>query len=74
MTTNTEDAVLVGGPRDGERFTAPDAALMQLEIDGLVHRYIRTKATRDIDGQSLLVYNYDGEIDPTGAQSGVETR
>ena len=48
--------------RDGERFTAPDAALVQLQIDGLSHRYIRTTATREIDGRRLLVYNYDGEI------------
>ena len=53
---------MVGGPRDGERFTASDTALVQLQIDGLSHRYIRTTATREIDGQRLLVYNYDGEI------------
>ena len=53
---------MVGGPRDGERFTAPDTALVQLRIDGLSHRYIRTTATREIDGRRLLIYNYDGEI------------
>jgi hypothetical protein len=74
MTTSSDNAIMVGGPRDGERFTSADVALVQLEIDGFVHRYIRTTATRDIDGQSLLVYNYDGEINPAGAQSGVETR
>jgi hypothetical protein len=52
----------LAGPRDGERFTAPDAALVQLRIDGLPHRYIRTTAIREIDGRRLLVYNYDGEI------------
>ena len=53
---------MIGGPRDGERLTAPEAALVQLQIDGLSHRYIRTTATREIDGHQLLVYNYDGEI------------
>jgi len=67
------DAILVGGPRDGTPFTAEDAGLVELEIDGLVHRYIRTTAHRDRDGRSLLVYNYDGEIDPNGAESGAET-
>ena len=53
---------MIGGPRDGETFTAPDTALVTHEIDGLTHRYIRTTATRDVDGRQLLVYNYDGEV------------
>jgi hypothetical protein len=68
------DAVFVGGPRDETTFAAGDTALVELEIDGLVHRYIRTTAHRERDGRELLVYNYDGEIDPTGARSGAETR
>jgi hypothetical protein len=68
------DAILVGGPRDGTIFAGQDAALVELEIDGLVHRYIRTTQRRDRDGRRLLVYNYDGELDPRGAQSGAETR
>jgi hypothetical protein len=74
MTTAADDAVLVGGPRDGTRFASEDAALVELEIGGMVHRYIRTTAERERDGRSYLVYNYDGVIDPTGARSGVETR
>ncbi|GAA1820378.1 hypothetical protein GCM10009835_45940 [Planosporangium flavigriseum] len=31
-------------------------------------------AHREWDGRSCLVYNYDGEVDPRGAQSGAETR
>ena len=61
-TTEQADAIMIGGPRDGEAFTAPDSALVTLEIDGLNHRYVRTTATRDVDGQQLLVYNYDGEV------------
>ncbi|NJC73558.1 hypothetical protein HC031_28095 [Planosporangium thailandense] len=75
MSTATDhDAIFVGGPRDGELFDSNDTGLIQLEIGGLVHRYIRTTAHRDRDGRSYLVYNYDGEVDPRGAQSGAETR
>lgn len=42
---------------DGERFTAPDTALVQFQINGLPHRCIRT---RQIGGQRLQAYNYDG--------------
>jgi hypothetical protein len=73
-TAQRHDAIMVGGPREGTRFASEEAGLVELEIDGLIHRYIRTTATRDGDGESYLVYNYDGVIDPTGAQSGVETR
>ena len=58
------DAVLIGGPRDGTPFHAGDAALVTLELDGLVERYIQTTATREVDGRQLLVYNYDGEVRP----------
>lgn len=68
------DAILVGGPRDGSPFTAGDAALLELEIDGFVHRYIRTTVSQEHEGREVPVYNYDGEIDPTGAESGAETR
>lgn len=62
MTTDNDHAILLGGPRDGERITAPDSALVQIEIDGLFHRYVRTTATRDVGGRPVPVYNYDGEI------------
>jgi hypothetical protein len=73
MTSSQQDAVFVGGPRDGTVFTSDGTALVQLEIDGLVHRYIRTTRERERDGRTFTVYNYDGEIDPTGAEPGVET-
>jgi hypothetical protein len=73
-TTDSADAVLVGGPRDQTPYPASDAALVELEIDGLIHRYIRTTQERDHGGRSVAVYAYDGEVDPNGAQSGVETR
>jgi hypothetical protein len=67
------DAILIGGPRDGTVFHARDIALVELELDGMLHRYIRTTQERDHDGGSLLVYNYDGEVNPSGAQPGIET-
>lgn len=73
-TTDYADAVFVGGPRDDTLFTAEDSALVELEIDGLIHRYIRTTQHRDRDGREVTVYNYDGEVNPSGAQSGIETR
>jgi hypothetical protein len=72
--SDMQDAILVGGPRDGELFTSQDEGLVELTVDGLVHRYIRTTASRDRDERQFRVYNYDGEVDPDGAQSGVETR
>jgi hypothetical protein len=64
----TSDALLQGGPRDGTEFTAEGVGLIELEIDGMVHRYIPT--TRRVDDKVL--YTYDGMVDPTGAQDGVE--
>lgn len=72
--TTQQNAIYVGGPNDGSRFSAGTEAVVEVEIDGLVHRYIHTTAHRDIDGQSLVVFNYDGVIDPDGALPGVETR
>jgi hypothetical protein len=63
MTTpQLDDAIMLGGPRDGEVFAAADTALVELEIDGLTHRYIRTTATRENSGRELVVYNYDGVV------------
>jgi hypothetical protein len=63
MTTpQLDDAIMLGGPRDGEVFAAEDTALVELEIDGLTHRYIRTTATRENGGRELVVYNYDGAV------------
>jgi len=66
------DAVLVGGPRDGDIFDAEDAALVELEIDGMVHRYIRTTKRRTMPEGERRVFAYDGVVDPTGAKDGAE--
>jgi hypothetical protein len=55
------NAILVGGPGDQSPVPAADAAVVHLRKENLVHRYIRTDRHRDVDGRSLLVYNYDGE-------------
>ncbi|MGI5215823.1 hypothetical protein [Plantactinospora sp. CA-290183] len=72
MTTR-DDAILVGGPRDGTSVPAGDAGLIELKIEGLIHRYIRTTKQREHDGAELAVYNYDGEVRPTGGESGSES-
>jgi hypothetical protein len=61
------DAMLLGGPRDGTLFTAQDAAIVQLEIDGLIQRYLRTTRRADHNGLSLVVFVYDGASGPDGA-------
>jgi|SRR5581483_9200840 len=58
------DAVLVDGPRAGITVHSEDAALLTLEIQGLIHRYVRSTAQREVGGRELLVYNYDGEVRP----------
>jgi hypothetical protein len=69
----THDAIFVGGPRDGSLLNSDGAPLVEISIDGFIHRYVVTTKQRERDGASYVVYNYDGEIDPTGAQPGVET-
>ncbi len=74
MTTETYDGtILVGGPRDGVILGTVDSAVVELEIDGMVHRYVVTTQSRDDGDNAYQVYNYDGEIDPSGAQPGAET-
>jgi hypothetical protein len=75
MSTDTSfDAIFVGGPRDGSLLDSHGSPLVEVNIDGLVHRYVLTTKTRERDGGSYTVYTYDGEIDPDGAQPGAETR
>lgn len=71
----SDDAVFVGGPNDGASFTSDDAAVVEVRLDRLVHRYIRTTKHRQVSAETPdpVVYNYDGVIDPSGATPGVET-
>ncbi|KAB1901456.1 hypothetical protein J5U46_05605 [Micromonospora tulbaghiae] len=68
METNTK-AYLVGGPRDGSSQDADGKALVEIEIDGMIHRYIRTTKQH---GDDAVVYNYDGMVAPGGGEPGVE--
>ncbi len=68
------DALLIGGPRNETLFDAQDVALVELEINGLMHRYVRTTRHRDWDGRTLRVYNYDGVFDPDGVRSAAKNR
>ncbi|WP_431880268.1 hypothetical protein [Micromonospora marina] len=68
METNTK-AYLVGGPRDGSTQDADGKALVEIELDGMIHRYIRTTKQHGDDG---VVYNYDGMVAPGGGEPGVE--
>ncbi|MEU5830095.1 hypothetical protein [Micromonospora tulbaghiae] len=68
METNTK-AYLVGGPRDGSSQDTDGKALVEIEIDGMIHRYIRTTKQHGDDG---VVYNYDGMVAPGGGEPGVE--
>ncbi|GAB7052214.1 hypothetical protein [Catenuloplanes indicus] len=65
---STTEAALVGGPYDGETRNAGDTGLIEIENDGLVHRYIHTSKSHD----SAVVYNYDGVVNPAGAEDGAE--
>jgi hypothetical protein len=56
------DAILVGGPGNQAQVHVVDAAVVHLQIENIMHRYIRTERHREFDGRSLLVYNYDGEV------------
>ncbi|WP_346538633.1 hypothetical protein [Micromonospora sp. DPT] len=64
----TTNAYLVGGPRDGSTQQA-ESALLEIELDGMIHRYVRTTKQHGEDG---TVYNYDGMVAPDGGQPGVE--
>lgn len=72
MSTDN-DAILIGGPRDQVPVAVGDAGLVEVEIDGLIHRYIRTHQRREHSGATLTVYNYDGEVAPGGGEPGSES-
>jgi hypothetical protein len=72
MTTpKAPDAMLLGGPRDGTLFTAEDTAIVELEIDGLIQRYLRTSRQEDHRGQPVVIFVYDGASGPAGTQPGI---
>lgn len=68
----SRDVLLTGGPFDGDRYDAADSALIELESDNLIHRYIATTRTQDADGKKLPVYQFDGTVAPDGGLPGTE--
>jgi hypothetical protein len=69
------NVVLSGGPFDNTRFDQydeADGALIEMEADGLIHRYIRTTATRAAEGRELPVFQFDGTVSPEGGLPGTE--
>jgi hypothetical protein len=54
------DTLLQGGPLDQTTIPAGGAAELDLEVNGVVHRYTRT-ARRDGPNGALTVYTYRGE-------------
>jgi hypothetical protein len=66
------DVILIGGPQDGTVIAALDSGLVEVPIEGLTHRYILTSATRERDGKTHRVFNYDGQIRNTQAQPDVQ--
>jgi hypothetical protein len=67
------EAIFIGGPNDGTVFETDGSGLVEVPIDDLVHRYIRTGATREQDGRTYRVYNYDGEVRTARARRESET-
>jgi hypothetical protein len=66
------DAIYVGGPNDSATFTSDEVAVVEVPLDGLLHRYVRTTAQRNNGGTARVVYNYDGVVDPAGAMPGIQ--
>ena len=59
------DTLLRGGPLDQTTIPAGEAAQLDLEVDGAVHRYTRTGMRGGPDG-TLTVYTYAGAVDGAG--------
>lgn len=69
------NVVLNGGPFDNTRFDEYDEAdgpLIEVESEGLIHRYTRTTTTRAVDGEELPVFQFDGTVSPDGGLPGTE--
>ncbi|MEV4417673.1 hypothetical protein [Catellatospora sp. NPDC049609] len=70
--TQSKDVVLSDGPFDGSRLDGAEGPLLEMEADGLIHRYVATTATRRVDDDELPVYQFDGTISPDGGMAGTE--
>ncbi|WP_144126563.1 hypothetical protein [Catellatospora sichuanensis] len=70
--TQSRDVVLASGPFDGSRLDGVEGPLLEMEADGLIHRYVATTTTRRVAEDELTVYQFDGTISPDGGMAGVE--
>lgn len=72
---NAKNVILTGGPFDNTRFDRYDeldGPLIEIESDGLIHRYIPTEQTRSLDGEDLPLFQFDGTVSPDGGLPGTE--
>ena len=66
------EVTLAGGPLDGGRRSVEGPGLMEIMIDGVIHRYIPTTKERGEGESRLPLYQYDGAVDPDGGMAGTE--
>jgi hypothetical protein len=72
---STTDVILRGGPYDNTRFDQydeEDGPLIEIESEGLIHRYTRTNTRRQNEGRELPVFQFDGTVSPDGGMAGTE--
>jgi hypothetical protein len=70
---NDVDAVLFGGPCDGATIETQGAELVEIQIHGLVYRYVPTAEHRTMPEGKCTVYTYDGMADPARAPNEGQT-
>jgi hypothetical protein len=68
----TTDGLLRGGPCDGRNVDSDGRNLIEVEIDQVIHRYIRTTQQHGEADVTLTVFTYDGAVDPVHASDGAE--
>jgi hypothetical protein len=72
---NDEAILLRGGPFNGTRLSSEEGisgALVELESDGLINRYIPTTHIEEVDGEHVVVYQFDGVVAIDGGAPGTE--
>jgi len=68
----TQDVYLKGGPLDKSVMDAAEGPLLEVAVDGLIHRYIATTTHQDAEGRNLPVFQFDGTVSPDGGSPGAE--
>jgi hypothetical protein len=70
--TNSRDVILTGGPFDGSRIDGAEGPLLEMESEGLIHRYVATTTSRRLADEDFPVFQFDGSIAPDGGMPGTE--